>query len=151
MLTFVNQVTDNLTLAKLGVPAETVYKDFSNIKDTSSAVYAGQCAGKNETIQLRSKNSNSGIYSSTSGGKIASVTATFSDETANTGKVLNVYASNEPITSTSQLFQMTPVGTINGVAGESVTYEFSQEYAYVGVASSSGALYLSGISFVWAA
>ena len=46
---------------------------------------------------------------------------------------------------------MTPVGTINGVAGESVTYEFSQEYAYVGVASSSGALYLSDISFVWAA
>lgn len=151
VLTFVNQVTDNLTLAKLGVPIGTVYTDFSNIKDTSSAVYAGQCAGKDETIQLRSKNSNSGIYSSTSGGKIASVTATFSDDAANTGKVLNVYASNEPITSTSQLFQMTPVGTINGVAGESVTYEFSQEYAYVGVASSSGALYLSGISFVWAA
>ena len=151
VLTFVNQVTDNLTLTKLGVPVGTVYKDFSNIKDASSAVYAGQCAGKDETIQLRSKNSNSGIYSSTSGGKIASVTATFSDETANTGKVLNVYASNEPITSTSQLFQMTPVGTIAGVAGESVTYEFSQEYVYVGVASSSGALYLSDISFVWAA
>ena len=62
--------TDVLT-ADLFTATGTTYTDFSGVSVTggSSAVYAGSSAkNSNGAIQLRSKNSNSGIVSTTSGG-----------------------------------------------------------------------------------
>jgi hypothetical protein len=56
-------VTDELTLSTTGVSG-TSYTEWSGKTATSSAVYAGQSAGGNSSIQLRSNNSNSGIIQS---------------------------------------------------------------------------------------
>ena len=66
-------VTDVITAANLTATG-TSYTDFSGVTITSDAVYAGQSAKNNNgAIQLRSKNSNSGIVSTTSGGKLVSI------------------------------------------------------------------------------
>ena len=64
--------TDVLTASDFAATG-TTYTDFSGVRK-NTAVYAGQSA-KNSSgaIQLRSKNSNSGIVSTTSGGKLKSV------------------------------------------------------------------------------
>ena len=142
------EITDTLTLTKLGVPTGTVYKPFSGIKDNSSAVYAGTCAGDGGTIQIRSKNRDAGIYSSTSGGTIVSVSVTFNATKDKNTSVLNVVASNEPFTSVESLHTAQVIGTISNVNG-SGTYEFTSSYAYVGLVSSSNAHYLDSVSFVW--
>ena len=52
-------VVDKLTLATTGVSGSS-YEVWSNVKVSSDAVYAGNTAGGNDAIQLRSKNSTSG-------------------------------------------------------------------------------------------
>ena len=58
-------VTDVITASNLAATG-TTYTDFSGVT-INTAVYAGQSAlNDNANIQLRSKNSNSGIVSTTS-------------------------------------------------------------------------------------
>lgn len=142
------EVTDTITLESTGVEAKTVYADFTGATDESDAVYAGQCAGQYGSIQIRSKNSNSGIYSSTSGGTIKSVTLNF-NENDTSGKGVKIVASNEPFESTSDLFSATAVATLTDDGTGSVTYEFTEDYAYVGIISADGAHYFDSIVFVW--
>ena len=145
----VSEVTDSITLAKLfpDKTIGTVYTAFSAIKDESDAEYSGCCAGGNSAIQLRSKNADSALYSSKTGGTIVSVSVAFNAADTNT-KALNIVASNEPFESISAIHSATVVGTITP---ESTTYEFTGSYKYVAVVSSSGAHYLDSVSFVWAA
>ena len=144
----VSEVTDSITLAKLfSTSIGTTYTDFSGKKDASDAVYAGQCAGGNDAIQIRSKNSNSGIYSSTSGGRIVSVTLHFSSaDTQSSG--VKIVASNTAFSSTSDLFSATVVATLTK---DNPSYEFVDSYQYVGVISAGGAHYFDSIDFVWEA
>ncbi|MGN1076437.1 MAG: hypothetical protein ACI4QP_05710, partial [Candidatus Enteromonas sp.] len=66
-------VSDKLTASML-TGAVNTYNDFSGVTGTSGAVYAGQSAkSSGGGIQLRSKNSNSGIVTTSSGGLIRSV------------------------------------------------------------------------------
>ncbi|MBO5737477.1 MAG: hypothetical protein J6S04_06680, partial [Clostridia bacterium] len=57
------------------------YADWSDKTATSSAVYAGQSAGGNSSIQLRATNP-SGIVTTGSGGKAAKVVVTWNSNTA---------------------------------------------------------------------
>ena len=145
----VGEVEDVLTLTTTGVSG-TGYKDWSGITVNSAAVYKGQSAGGNESIQLRSNNSNSGIVTTASGGKVKSINVEWNTNTA-VGRTLDVYGSNTAYTAATDLYDRNTQGTKLGsiVYGTSTTFEIDGDYKCIGLRSNNGAMYLNSISIVW--
>ena len=142
----IGSIIDVITADDL--PATTTsYVSFDDIQINSEALYAGNSA-KNTSgnIQLRSKNSNSGIVSTTSGGVISSVKVTF----GGSGTAL-IYGSNTAYSSANDLYVDSKQGTQVGSTTSTSTIIFDDEYHYVGIRSSSGALYLSSIEITYGA
>lgn len=137
------------------MPATTTsYKDFSGVKITSEALYAGNSA-KNSSgaIQLRSKNGNSGIVVTIPGGKrVKSVTVEWDAGTAS-GRTVDVYAKNTPYKAATDLYQNQvadkgeKVGSL--VCPSASPLELDGDYSYIGLRSNNGALYLKSITIVW--
>lgn len=128
---------------------DTHYTDFSGVTKTSGAVYAGNSAKKNGSIQLRSKE-NAGIVSTTSGGRITQIVVTW-DSSTPSGKQLDIYGSDEPYTSTADLYDYKKPIASAIYEDESTTSTLTIEgnYPYVGIRSNDGALYIKDITFVW--
>lgn len=143
------EIDDVLTLSTTGITG-TNYASWSNKTVTSSAVYAGQSAGSYESIQLRSKNSNSGIVTTVSGGKLTKVTVDWNENTS--GRTLDVYGKNSAYTDPSDLYDNSGKGTkIGSIASDSETeLVITGDYTHVGVRSNNGALYMDAITFTWA-
>ena len=144
-------VTDVLTNAKIGVTGTNSYSDWSGKSFTSNAIYSGNSAQSSVgSIQMRSNNSNSGIISTTSGGTLKSVTVTWSDGNTS-GRSLDVYGKNTAYTAATDLYdsgkQGTKLGSITYSTSKSLT--ISGDYAYIGLRSNNGALYLTDISIEW--
>ncbi len=140
--------TDELTYSLIGVTG-TSYAEWTGKTSASSAVYAGKSAGGNSSIQLRSKDSDSGIVTTTSGGKVSSITITWNTATES-GRTINVYGKNTAYSSASDLYSSsngTLLGTI--VYGTSTSLTVSGDYQYIGLRSSSGALYVTKIVIEW--
>ena len=144
-----DEVVDVLNREFTGVIG-TNYTEWSGKTGTSGAVYAGQSAGGNESIQLRSSNSNSGIVTTTSGGKVTKVTVTWNSNTASS-RTLNVYGKNTAYQAATDLYNSTRQGTLLGtiVCGTSTELTITGDFAYIGLRSSSGAMYLTEIDIVW--
>ncbi len=142
------EVTDVLDLAFTGVSG-TSYSDWSDKTGTSGAVYAGNSAGGNDAIQLRSKNS-SGIVTTTSGGKVTKVEVTWNDNTSS-GRKLDIYGKNTAYSEVSDLYnnenQGTKLGTIEYDDNEPLI--ISGDYEFIGIRSNDGALYLDEIQITW--
>lgn len=143
--------TDELTWDKLlGKGAGSAYTDFSGKTITSSAVYAGQASsGGDNYIQLRTTNSNSGIVTTVSGGKLKSITIDFNAKT--TDRSVDIYGDNTAYTSATELYN-TPKGTKLGsisAADESKTLTVTGDYTFVGLRSNNGAIYIDKITIVW--
>lgn len=136
--------TDQITAADLAATGSS-YVDFSNVAKTSSARYAGNSAKNSSNIQLRSSNSNSGIVSTTSGGYVKSVTI----DVASGSNVVQVYASNTAYASAADLYSAATQGNLIGTTTSDATINIPEDYAYVGIRSSSGALYLASVSITW--
>ncbi len=143
---------DEITLTTTGVTENpSSYKSWSGKKGSASdAVYAGKSAGGNSSIQIRSKDSDSGIISTTSGGKVKKVSVTWNSNTK-TDRTLNVYGSNTAYTAVSDLYDSTKQGTLLGtiVCGTSTELEISGDYTYVGLRSNSDPMYLDKITIAW--
>ncbi len=141
--------TDVLDRAFTGVEGSN-YADWSGKKGSgSSAVYAGNTAGGNDAIQMRSNNNNSGIVSTTSGGKLAKVEVVWNTNTADERK-LDIYGSNTAYTSPADLYDEAKRGTkIGTIAKGETSLAVSDSYTYVGIRSASGALYLDKVSISW--
>lgn len=143
--------SDVITAADLKGEIDT-YKDFSGVKKTSGAVYAGNSAYKDGSIQLRSKNSNSGIVATTSGGRISQIIITWDNSTAN-ARQIDVYGNTNPYTSAAELYETsgnTNQGELIGsLAKGETTLTIEGNYPYVGIRSNDGALYIKDITFVW--
>ena len=141
-------VHDILNKEFTGVTGNT-YTKITGKTDNSDAVYAGQCAGGNSSIQLRSKKSDSGVVTTVSGGKVKKVTVTWNSNTTG-GRVLQVYVSNTPFTDAKQLYNVAE-GIV--LAGELETTETELEiegdYEYVGFRSKTDALYLDEVDIAW--
>jgi len=138
-------VTDVLTATSFAATS-TTYTDFSNVSFTSDAVYAGNSAKTSSGgIQLRSKNSNSGIVSTTSGGKVKSVSITV-ESGSNT---VDVYGSNTAYTAASDLYGNNKGTKLGSLSSNSTTVTVEGDYAYVGIRSNNGAIYLTNITIVW--
>lgn len=142
---------DVLTSSVTGITTSS-YSDFSNksVSGGSSAVYAGNCAGSNSYIQLRTS-SNTGLVSTTSGGKVKKVTVAWS---STSDRALQVYGSNTAYIKLSDIFDDNKKGTLLGT----LTYNSDTElaitgnYAYIGIKPDSnkgGASQLSSITIDW--
>ncbi|MBQ9468229.1 MAG: hypothetical protein IJU52_04405 [Clostridia bacterium] len=139
-------VKDTLTAA-LFAAASTTYTNFANVSATSDAVYAGQSAKTTGgAIQLRSKNSNSGIVTTTTGGKVVSITVKF-ESGSNT---LDIYGSNTAYTDATDLYDSNKQGTKIGSINADGTVTVEGDYTYIGFRSSNGALYITSIEIEWA-
>ena len=147
-------VTDELTATSLKLTSS--YSKFSNITLTSDAVYSGAGyvgTGKNNYgIQIKSKIHNNnfytGIVSSTSGGKIKTITIDFNKKCDG----VNVYGKNTAYESADDLFNSSKKGDLI----QEVLYSSSEvvltpksDYKYVGFCSKSGAVYIDKITIVW--
>ncbi len=145
------EYTDVLTIESIGVEAYDSYTDWSGVKLSSAAVYAGNSFKNNNSIQLRSSNSNSGIVTTVSGGKAKKVSIEWQDQ--NNTRTLNIYGKNTPYESPADLYdsnkQGTKLGSITGGASRSTELTISGDYKYIGVRSNSGALYLNSIEIIW--
>ncbi len=145
----VSNVDDVLTSDVTGIKV-TSYSNFSNKTVTSSAVYAGQCAGTAKYIQLRSSNSNSGIITTTSGGKARKITVVWDSSTSN-GRTLQIYGKSTAYSAATDLYNNSNKGTLLGtiVKGTSTELEIQGDYEYIGMRSASGAMYLNSITVTW--
>ena len=137
-------ITDVIKADKLAATG-TTYTNFSGVTIASKAVYAGNSAKDSSgNIQLRSKNSNSGIVSTTSGGTISSITI----NVANGSNTIEVYGRNTAYTSAEDLYGDSP-GTLIGSLSATGTINVEGSYAYVGIRTKNGAVYISSIEFKW--
>lgn len=144
-------VTDVLT-NKTFTATGNSYTDFSGKTASSTAVYAGNSATSYGAIQLRSDKSTSGIVTTSSGGKVVSITVTWDSKT-NTARKLDIYGKNSAYSSASELYKAATQGTQLGSLQYSATpntLTISGDYEYIGIRSYSGALYADEIKIVWA-
>ena len=139
---------DLLNRATTGITG-TSYSTWSGKTGNSGAVYAGQSAGGNESIQLRSSNSNSGIVTTSSPGKVKKVKVTWNSSTQS-GRTLNVYGKNSAYSAATDLYGDSK-GTLLGsiVYGTSTELTIDGDYEYVGVRSAADPMYLTDITFTW--
>ena len=144
-------VSDELTRATTGITnGTTSYSTWSDKTLVSDAVYAGQSAGGNDAIQLRSNNSNSGVITTASGGKAKKVTVVWESNTS-AGRTINIYGKNSAYEAATDLYNDTKQGTLLGtiIKGTSTELSITGDYEYIGIRSASGALYLSSITIDW--
>ena len=154
---------DTLDNAFTGVSG-TTYTAWSSktVTGGSGAIFAGNSAGGNSSIQLRSSN-NAGIIMTASHYKntgdnpkyrIASIKITWNSNTA-AGRTVDIYGKNAAYSATSDLFgdstKGTSIASVNiDDANENVSIiTVTGDYSYIGIRSKSGALYIDSIEIVW--
>ena len=145
-----DDVTDVLTWDKLLEAGKAnAYQDFAGKTITSTAVYAGNASsGTDAFIQLRTKNNNSGIVTTASGGKLKMVKITFNSKT--TDRAVEIYGKNEAYASASDLYgdaKGTLLGSI--AANENKILTVEGDYSFVGIKSADGAIYVDNIEITW--
>ena len=143
---------DKIDLALTGVTSGSQnYVDWTATGSRSGVVYKGQSAGQNDSVQLRSKNNNSGIVSTTSNGaNLAKVEVVWQSSTLK-DRTLNIYGSNTAYTNPTDLYNASTYGTLIGtiVCGTSTELVVTGSYKYVGLRSADSAMYLSEIRITW--
>ena len=144
------QVEDVLTREWTGIEYGAGYSSWSDLTSTSSAKYSGNSAGSNGAIQLRSNNSNSGIVTTVSGGKVKKIIIEWEANTGN-GRTLDIYGKNGAYTDPTDLYNSSTQGTKLGsiIKGTSTELEITDDYTYVGLRSNSGAMYITSITIIW--
>ena len=141
-------VVDVLNLALTGAEG-TTYSSWSGKTSKSSAVYAGQSAGGNDAIQLRSKESNSGIVTTVSGGKVKKISIDWNVNT-DAARELWVYGSNTAYSSPTDLYNTSTDGDkLAEIVCGTTEFVIEGDYEYIGLRSGSGAMYLNSIEITW--
>ena len=143
------EYTDVLTIESIGVKSYPSYTSWSDVKLNSAAVYAGHSHKGYDAIQLRSSDNLSGIVTTKSGGKVKKVVVDWNSNTSS--RTLQVYGKDTPYESTSDLYDENKRGTLLGsmTKGRATEVVVTDDYKYIGVRSSSGALYLNSIEIIW--
>ena len=144
--------TDELTRENTGRTNST-YGDWSYDSEDSNASYAGNSAGGNDAIQLRTTDNNSGIVvtANPNSMKAKTISVSWNTNTADKRK-LQIYGKNTAYSSPSDLYIQAKQGTLLGTIQyqvDSGTITITGGYEYIGIKSSSGALYLNGIDIQW--
>ena len=140
-------VTDVFTKSYIGVTSSS-YSNWSGKTGTSGAVYAGQSSGGTD-IQLRATNP-SGIVTTTSGGLARKITVTWHINTT-AGRTLDIYGKNTAYSTAADLYAAATQGTKLGSikCGTSTELEIDGDYAFIGLRSNSGSMYITEIKIEW--
>lgn len=143
-------VTDYIDRAFTGVAATTTYAAWSEKTGASGAVYAGNSAGGNDAVQLRTNNNNSGIVTTKSGGKVKKIVVTWNSNTS-AGRTLDIYGKNSAYSAASDLYSTSTQGTKLGsiVKGTSTELTITGDYTYIGMRSNNAAMYITEIQITW--
>ncbi len=144
--------TDVIDCPFTGVTS-TSYTDWTGT-GTSGAAYKGQSATKSknqEYVQLKSSGSTSGIVTTKSAGNVSKVIVVW-DASTTDGRTLDIYGKNTAYSAATDLYndsntQGTKLGSI--VKGTSTELAIEGDYAFIGLRSKSGAMYLTQIQIVW--
>ncbi len=141
-------VVDKLTANDLTATNST-YTDFKDVTSTSGIKYAGNSAKNGSNIQLRSKNSDSGIVSTTAKRILTKVEVEWGTGNAS-GRTIDIYGYNAAFNNATELYDTKAV-KLGSIVTPSTSFEVpaGTKYAYVGIRSNSGAIYLASISFTW--
>lgn len=142
-------VEDQLTPSVISNPS--TYTSWSGKSATSDAVYAGCSTGGSTYIQLRISDNESGIVSTTSGGNCSKVTVDWNNTTT-TSRYVDVYGKNSAYASSADLYDNSKAGTLIGTLSKDngdTELEISGDYAYIGIRSQTGAIYLNSVTFTW--
>lgn len=152
------EVTDVLSQQTVGNSGG--YSDYtlSSENTQSGAAYSLNCGSTYNSIQLRSSADNttknySGIVSATSGGTLKKIVVTWVTNTDD-ARVLNIYGADKAFTING-LFATTDapkaIATLKkGDATDLVsTYEFTEDYTFIGLRSASNAMYIKQIEITW--
>ena len=144
------EVVDVINIETIGIESYSSYTSWTGVLSNSSAVYAGQSHKNGDAVQLRSNNSNSGIVTTTSGGKVKKIVVEWASNTEK-GRTLNVYGKNSAYTNPTDLYSASTQGTLLGtiVCSTSTELVIEGDYEYIGMCSASGAMYLTSISITW--
>ena len=147
-----NTVTDAIDRSFTGVNSGAGYSTWSDkTGGQSSVVYAGQSAGGNNSIQLRTDNNNSGIVSTANSRNrvVKRVLVSWNSNTAN-GRSIDIYGKNTAYTAATNLYSNDTQGTkLGSIAKGSTELIITGDYKFVGIRSASGALYLDEIQIEW--
>ena len=143
--------TDVLNRALTGIEnGSSAYASWSGKSSNTAAVYAGQSAGSNDAIQLRSNNSNSGVVTTASAGYAKKIEVEWNTNTAN-GRILNVYGRSSAYSNPTELYNTSTSGTLLGtiVKGQTTELQIDGNYEFIGMRSASGAMYIDEIRVTW--
>ena len=131
------------------------YTDWSNKTGTSGVIYAGNSYAGSAYIQLNVNNSNPGVITTANPNEYNASKVTIQwGSTTTTGRSVYVYGSNEPYSSTADLFDGATQGTLLATLSKNANnddsiYNFAASYKYIGIRSSSGALYIDSLIIQW--
>ena len=141
---------DDVLTASMFKATGTSYTDFSDVKGISGAVYAGKTATSYDAIQITNSSSDKAIFTTETGGKVRKVVVEWNSNSAS-GRTLQIYGSNNPYTSASELYNSNTQGTLIGtiVNGNSTELEITEDYPYIGLRSQKSAMYLDKITITW--
>ncbi len=137
---------DVLTRETTGVEGSQ-YKDWTATGD-SGTKYAGQSAGGNDSIQLRTTSPAGIVITESAGSDVASVTVEWNDATAAEKRSLEIYGSTEAYAGPAALYEASTKGELLGtIARDGATLEIPEGYPYVGILAKGGAVYLTSVAF----
>lgn len=150
---FAHTLTGGFFGIKAGESSYATYK-----KGVDGVVYeaqasAGSNADNGNGLQIRSKNSNSGVIAHSEDRTCKYITFTYDSKTGGSGsaRYIEIYASNTSF-SINEMYgdKVSKVGTITFDSNNlTQTYTFTTEYAYVGFRSGDGAVYLKNVVMGW--
>ncbi len=116
----------------------------------SGAEYAGNSAGGNDSIQLKSKDSTSGIVMTKSAGSdVASVTVQWNDNTA-VARTNQIYGSTTAYSSPADLYGDAKGELLGEIARDATTFAVPAGYPFIGIRSKNGAVYLTSVTIGFA-
>ena len=142
----VNNTTHVLNRATTGVSG-TNYTGWTHTADGIS--YAGQSAGGNDSIQLRSKNDSGIVVTANANGKKAVKIIIEWESHTDAARVLDVYGKDTAYTSTGDLYGSNAGTSIGNIACGTTELVLDGTYQYIGLRSYNNAMYLTSITIVW--
>ena len=145
-------LVDVLTHTSVGGNGKNSYQDWT-YEGESGAVYTACTAFGNNAIQLRSKNSDAAIVCTTSAGTVKKVEVKFNSNTFGTRK-LGIFGFNDEVDGVESFYEegLSPVKEFVYEKSSGVlefSYDFTDTFTYIALASTQDALYLDEIKITW--
>ncbi len=141
-------VTDELTVTSLGLSGSYSEKEQIGESGAVYSVYAMKSQTKG-AIQINKKDNKASLTSTTSGGKVKSVSVVVGSQWTSAKNIITVYGSNTAYASSSDAYS-SKGDELGKITNKATTLEVSGEYKYLCFIA-NGVCYLDKISIEWEA